>query len=108
MGLCRERDIAFVAYFALLGLRREAAAGREHDARVRSVARAHDATPAQVRLVWTLHRGPHVPAVAGTTHPAHLTEDIAAGALRLTEEEPAASTSRARARQEPRPGVVLA
>ncbi|MFI6768611.1 aldo/keto reductase [Streptomyces sp. NPDC050355] len=54
------------------------------------VARAHDATPAQVRLAWTLHRGPQVPVVAGTTHPAHLTEDIAAGALRLTEEEPAA------------------
>ncbi len=90
MDLCRERGIAFVAYFAISGLRREAAAGREHDARVRRVARAHGATPAQVRLAWTLHRGPHVLAIPGTANPAHLTQNIAAGALRLTQEELAA------------------
>ncbi|MFF7402983.1 MULTISPECIES: oxidoreductase [Streptomyces] len=87
VDLCGERGIAFVPFFAVSGLRREAAAGQEGDARVRSVARAHDATPAQVRLAWTLHRGPHVLAIPGTTDPAHLTENIAAGALRLTEEE---------------------
>ncbi|BBC92306.1 oxidoreductase [Streptomyces griseofuscus] len=87
VGLCGERGIAFVPFFAVSGLRREASAGRESDARVRSVARAHDATPAQVRLAWTLHRGPHVLAIPGTTDPAHLTENIAAGALRLTEED---------------------
>ncbi|MFE3652372.1 aldo/keto reductase [Streptomyces sp. NPDC059152] len=87
VDLCREQGIAFVPYFALAGLRREAAAGQEHDARVHSVARAHHATPAQVRLAWTLHRGPHVLAIPGTTNPAHLTENIAAGSLRLTEED---------------------
>ncbi|MFE5770572.1 oxidoreductase [Streptomyces sp. NPDC056485] len=87
VDLCREQDIAFVPFFAVSGLRREAAAGRENDARVHSVARAHDATPAQVRLAWTLHRGPHVLAIPGTTNPAHLTENIAAGTLRLTEEQ---------------------
>ncbi|MFG2291174.1 aldo/keto reductase [Streptomyces sp. NPDC048595] len=90
MDPCRERGIAFVAYFAVCGLRREAAAGQEHDARVRRVARAHGATPAQVRLAWTLRRGPHVPAIFGTANPAHLTQNLAAGALRLTREEPAA------------------
>ncbi|MYR22964.1 aldo/keto reductase, partial [Streptomyces sp. SID6137] len=44
-------------------------------------------TPAQVRLAWTLHRGPHVLAIPGTTDPAHLTENIAAGALRLTADD---------------------
>jgi pyridoxine 4-dehydrogenase len=87
VDLCREQGIAFVPYFAISGLRREAAAGRDQDARVRSVARTHQATPAQIRLAWILHRGPHVLAIPGTTNPAHLCENIAAAALRLTEEE---------------------
>ncbi|GHE06145.1 oxidoreductase [Streptomyces alanosinicus] len=87
VDLCREQGIAFVPYFAVSGLRREAAAVQERDARVHSVARAHDVTPAQVRLAWTLHRGPHVLAIPGTTNPAHLAENIAAGNLRLTEQQ---------------------
>lgn len=87
VDLCGERGIAFVPFFAVSGLRREAAAGQEDDARVLAVADAHHATPAQVRLAWTLHRGPHVLAIPGTTNPAHLAENIAAGSLRLTEEE---------------------
>ncbi|MFI9318383.1 aldo/keto reductase [Kitasatospora aureofaciens] len=87
VDLCREQGVAFVPYFAIAGRRREAPAARERDVRVHTVARAHGATPAQVRLAWTLHRGPHVLAIPGTTNPGHLAENIAAGALRLTEEE---------------------
>ncbi|MEU5592757.1 oxidoreductase [Streptomyces sp. NPDC020298] len=87
VDLCREQGIAFVPFFAISGLRREANAAQERDARLHTVARAHGATPAQIRLAWTLHRGPHVLAIPGTTDPAHLAENIAAGALRLTEEE---------------------
>ena len=87
MDLCRAEGIAFVPFFAVSGLRREAAAAREQDARVHAVARAHGATPAQIRLAWTLHRGPHVLAIPGTTNPAHLAENIAAGTLRLTEHD---------------------
>ncbi|MEV7182140.1 aldo/keto reductase [Kitasatospora sp. NPDC093679] len=84
VDLCRELGIAFVPYFAVAGLRSEAGAAREQDARVLAVARAHGATPAQVRLAWTLHRGPHVLAIPGTRDRAHLAENIAAGSLRLT------------------------
>ncbi|MFJ3913838.1 oxidoreductase [Streptomyces vinaceus] len=87
VDLCREQGIAFVPFFAVSGLRREAAAAPEQDARLHTVARAHGATPAQIRLAWTLHRGPHILAIPGTTNPAHLAENVAAGALRLTEEE---------------------
>ncbi|GGW76137.1 hypothetical protein GCM10010350_71340 [Streptomyces galilaeus] len=45
---------------------------------------AHGATD---RLAWTLARGPHVLAIPGTGNPAHLAENVAAGALRLTAEE---------------------
>ena len=40
------------------------------------------ATPGQVRLAWTLQQGPHVLAIPGTSNPGHLTENVAAGALR--------------------------
>jgi aryl-alcohol dehydrogenase-like predicted oxidoreductase len=87
LRLCGEHGIAFVPFYAVAG----AAAGRGatavHDDAVLSVARAHGASPAQVRIAWTLHQGPHVLAIPGTGNPDHLTENIAAGALRLTEEE---------------------
>ncbi|MFC8930347.1 aldo/keto reductase, partial [Streptomyces albidoflavus] len=54
---------------------------------VREIAEAHGATPAQVKLAWTLQQGPHVLAIPGTTDPAHLEENVAAGSLRLGEAE---------------------
>ncbi|RKE17807.1 aldo/keto reductase [Streptomyces sp. TLI_171] len=87
LDLCRELGIAFVPFFAIAGARREAAAGAESDARVRAVAAAHGATPAQIRLAWTLHRGPHVLAIPGTANPAHLAENLAAAAIRLTADQ---------------------
>ncbi|WP_370673350.1 oxidoreductase [Streptomyces sp. DvalAA-14] len=84
---CGEQGIAFVPYFAIAGERREARASDTHHDEVLAVARAHRATPAQVRLAWTLHRGPHVLAIPGTGDPGHLTENIAAGALRLSPDE---------------------
>jgi aryl-alcohol dehydrogenase-like predicted oxidoreductase len=43
-----------------------------------------------VRLAWTLHRGAHVLAIPGTGSVAHLELNVAAGALRLTDDELAA------------------
>ncbi|MFJ1757187.1 aldo/keto reductase [Kitasatospora sp. NPDC088134] len=87
LDLCRELGIAFVPFFAVSGPAREGVPAGERDARVQAVAAAHGATPAQVRLAWTLHRGPHVLAIPGTTNPAHLAENLAAAALRLTPAE---------------------
>ncbi len=82
---CGELGIAFVPYYAVTGERGQHGADttREDDA-VRAVARAHGATPTQIRIAWTLHRAPHVLAIPGTGDPAHLTENIAAASLRLT------------------------
>jgi pyridoxine 4-dehydrogenase len=60
---------------------------------VLAVAEAHGATAAQVRLAWTLHRGPHVLAIPGTGDPGHLAANVAAGALRLTPDEMGRLTS---------------
>jgi aryl-alcohol dehydrogenase-like predicted oxidoreductase len=90
VDLCGARGIAFVPFFALAGAERETGAASGHSAALRTVARQHQATPAQVRLAWTLHRGPHVLAIPGTGSVEHLVENIAAGALRLSPAELAA------------------
>ncbi|AYY13059.1 oxidoreductase [Actinobacteria bacterium YIM 96077] len=84
--LTREHDIAFVPFFAVGGSPR-GIPDETGQAEVAAVAEAHGATPAQVRLAWTLHRGPHVLAIPGTGNPAHLDENIAAGALQLSDDE---------------------
>ncbi|MFI1097770.1 aldo/keto reductase [Streptomyces sp. NPDC020917] len=89
---CGRRGIAFVPFFAIAGDGREAgaASGRADGPAVLAAARAHGVTPAQIRLAWTLHQGPHVLAIPGTGDPAHLVENVAAGAVRLTPAEVAA------------------
>ncbi|WP_030509779.1 oxidoreductase [Microbispora rosea] len=84
---CDEQGIAFVPFFAIAGEGRELGASDTDQEEVRAVARAHDATPAQVRLAWTLQQGPHVLAIPGTGNPDHLTENVTAAALRLTDED---------------------
>lgn len=81
--LCARHGIAFVPFFAIASGTQPGAG----DEVVDEVARAHGATPAQVRLAWTLHRGPNVLAIPGTGDPAHLEQNVAAGALRLTDDE---------------------
>ncbi|WIV58949.1 oxidoreductase [Amycolatopsis nalaikhensis] len=77
---CAEEGVAFVPFFAV-------ASGTGEDARVAEVARRHDATPAQVRLAWTLHQGPNVLAIPGTGDLSHLEQNVAAAALELSEDD---------------------
>ncbi|OIJ98397.1 oxidoreductase [Streptomyces colonosanans] len=88
LRICGEQGIAFVPFFAIAGESGpQGPVGDGGDEVVRAVARAHDATPAQVRLAWTLRQGPHVLAIPGTGNPDHLAENVAAGALRLTDDD---------------------
>ncbi|CAM5513767.1 oxidoreductase [Streptomyces spiroverticillatus] len=84
---CGEQGIAFVPFYAIAGAGRETGTTGTDDDRVLTVARAHDASPAQIRLAWTLHQGPHVLAIPGTGDPAHLAANVEAAALRLTDED---------------------
>ncbi|MEV6781410.1 aldo/keto reductase [Streptomyces sp. NPDC051098] len=84
---CGEQGIAYVPFFAIAGAGREEGASATDAHEVLAVARAHGASAAQVRLAWTLQRGPHVLAIPGTGNPDHLTDNVAAGALRLSEDE---------------------
>jgi pyridoxine 4-dehydrogenase len=84
---CAERSIAFVPFFAIVGDRRQAGGRGTDSPELLTVARRHGATPAQVRLAWTLHQAPNVLAIPGTGDPAHLVENVAAAALRLNPED---------------------
>jgi pyridoxine 4-dehydrogenase len=87
LPLCGERGVAYVPFFAIAGAEREGGPTVDHTAAVETLAAAHNATPAQIRLAWTLHQGDHVLAIPGTGNPAHLEENLAAGAIKLTAEE---------------------
>ncbi|PWG11421.1 aldo/keto reductase [Streptomyces sp. V2] len=87
LRLCGESGIAFVPFFAIAGDAGPQGATADHDDAVRDIAAAHGASPAQIRLAWTLAQGDHVLAIPGTGDPGHLVENVAAGALRLTEGE---------------------
>jgi aryl-alcohol dehydrogenase-like predicted oxidoreductase len=102
LDACGQQGIAFVPYFAIAGEGREdGVTGTDHEA-VLTVARAHAATAAQVRLAWTLQRGPHVLAIPGTGNPDHVAANVAAAALRLSQGE---MDSLACLRDGPHPGA---
>jgi pyridoxine 4-dehydrogenase len=90
---CGERGVAFVPFFAIAGQDRERgfdAAAAATAATVDGIAIAHEATPAQIRLAWTLAQGRHVLGIPGTGDPVHLEQNVAAAAIRLSEDERAA------------------
>ncbi|MFF5976771.1 aldo/keto reductase [Streptomyces sp. NPDC012769] len=84
---CGELGIAFVPFYAIAAAGRESGATAAEPDEVLAVAAAHGASPAQVRLGWTLHQGPHLLAIPGTGDLGHLEANVAAGALELTTEE---------------------
>lgn len=94
MRACGDLGIAFVPFFAIAGAREggagpapDPAATEGQEDRASSVAKAHGVTPQQIRLAWTLAQGPHVLAIPGTGDVAHLEANVAAGAIRLTDED---------------------
>ncbi|OEJ34845.1 aldo/keto reductase [Streptomyces subrutilus] len=87
LDACGQQDIAFVPFYAIAGAGKESGAAAEDSPDVRALAEAHGVSTAQLRLAWTLSRGPHVLAIPGTGNPDHLVENVAAGSLRLTPEE---------------------
>ncbi|WP_370946262.1 oxidoreductase [Amycolatopsis sp. cg5] len=76
---CAEHDIAFVPFFAV--------ANSAENAGIDELAAKYGVTPAQIRLAWTLHKGPNVLAIPGTGDLGHLEQNIAAASLRLTDED---------------------
>lgn len=82
LDYCQERGWAFLPWGPLgQGPMLEAGGVMEQ------VARSHHATPAQIALAWLLQRSLVTVLIPGTSSVAHLEENVAAAAIRLTEEE---------------------
>ncbi len=72
--------IAYVPFFPLGGF------SPLQSAALDTVAASLGATPMQVALAWLLARAPNILLIPGTSSPAHLRENLAAGAITLTDE----------------------
>jgi aryl-alcohol dehydrogenase-like predicted oxidoreductase len=82
---CRADQVPFVPFFPL------GSAFDPHKSvltapSVQTTARRLAVTPAQVALAWLLHRAPTVLLIPGTSSPAHLEENLAAGQIVLDAE----------------------
>lgn len=81
LDACERKGIAFIPWFPL------AAGDLTREERLRTVAEAHEATPAQIALAWLLRRSPVMLPIPGTSSVAHLEENIAAAQVELSDEE---------------------
>ena len=78
---CAELRIALVAHSPLGGPRRASRVSKDDD--LSEVARAHDATAAEVALAWVLDVGPNVVAIPGARSPEAARSAARAAALQL-------------------------
>jgi pyridoxine 4-dehydrogenase len=77
---CERNKIAFIPWFPL-------GAGRIAGEVLDEVARAHQASPHQIAIAWLLKRSPVMVPIPGTSSVKHLEENVAAAALKLTDQE---------------------
>ncbi len=78
---CEREGLAFIPWGPL------GAPGRGRNGVIGRVANAHGAGELQVALAWLLARSPAMLPIPGTSSVEHLEENLAAAALRLSEEE---------------------
>ena len=79
---CERAGIAFIPWFPLATGRLAEPGGVLDD-----VARAHDATPAQIALAWLLARSPVMLPIPGTSSIEHLEQNVAATRIELSQAE---------------------
>jgi len=79
---CQREGLAFIPWFPIGGGQLTRSAGV-----LQAVAAEHDATPAQVTLAWLLHRSPAMLPIPDTASVPHLEENVAAVALRLSDQQ---------------------
>jgi len=81
LDLCERDGLVFLPWFPL------AAGELVRGAKLETVAAAHGATAAQVAIAWLLSRSRAMLPIPGTSSVAHLEENVAAGAITLSEPE---------------------
>jgi aryl-alcohol dehydrogenase-like predicted oxidoreductase len=82
---CERENIAFIPWFPL-----QTGKLAKEEGALKTIATRHHATPAQVALAWLLRRSAVILPIPGTSKVKHLEENVAAAAIRLSDEEFAA------------------
>jgi pyridoxine 4-dehydrogenase len=82
LAACEQLGIGFIPWFPL-------ATGKlaEPGGPLDTIARSHDATPAQIALAWLLARSPVMLPIPGTSSIEHLEENVAATRIELSRDE---------------------
>jgi len=82
LDYCTEHGIGFIPWFPL-------ASGQliETGKLLDAAAAAHQATRGQIALAWLLQRSPVMLPIPGTSKVAHLEQNVAAAAIKLTDAE---------------------
>jgi pyridoxine 4-dehydrogenase len=78
VDFCAEESLVFVPFFPLRG---------GNEATLREIAGRHGASPQQIKLAWLLKRSPAMLPIPGTLSLEHLTENLAALDIELTDED---------------------
>lgn len=81
LDYCEAQGIVFIPWFPLEAGDVSGMKGLE------SVALAYDATPHQIAIAWLLKRSPVMLPIPGTKSLQHLEENVAAGAIELSNED---------------------
>ncbi|MEO7003214.1 MAG: aldo/keto reductase [Ktedonobacterales bacterium] len=82
LEVCERDGLAFLPWFPL------ASGDVSHPAGpLAQIAESHAATPMQVAIAWLLQRSPVILPIPGTSSVQHLTENIAAASLKLSQAE---------------------
>jgi len=87
VDLCEQEQMVFLPWAPIQDL--------DSNPTVQEMARRHDATPRQIVLAWLLARSPSILPIPGTGSVAHLDDNIAAAAIKLTPAEVASVTGEA-------------
>ena len=86
LAYCERRGIAFLPWYPMAGgklLR----SGETAAQTLERVAARYHASPAQLSIAWLLQRSPVMLPIPGTSKVAHLEENIAAAAIRLSADQ---------------------
>jgi len=90
-GVTDDETLAVVDYCAANGIAffpwGPLAAGKLSSERIAAVAKTRHATPNQIALAWLLRRSPVIIPIPGTASIAHLEENVAAAAIKLSDSE---------------------
>jgi aryl-alcohol dehydrogenase-like predicted oxidoreductase len=79
---CTREGIAFIPWFPVAAGKLAQPGGKLDEA-----AKKHGVTVGQLSLAWLLHRSPVILPIPGTSSVDHLEENIAAGAVKLSDAE---------------------